>query len=153
MLIDKRILINFLLLQTWKIGYELRKDQRFLQFFRNDLEIKLLQNENPFIVFSPNHPSSEDELKWIDMSYNQGLVKENVMSQSLNRMNGGQGKVLHMGITDFYINKVSAQIIYDMLMELLILLTQYHTNCLLRCSHINKKFMTIVWWTKHGDHC
>ena len=58
------------------------------------------------------------------MSYHQGLAKENVMSQSLNHMNGGQGKVLHMRIMDFCINKVPDQIIYDMLMELLILLNQ-----------------------------
>ena len=86
MLIDKSILINLLLLQTWKIGNKLRKDQRFL---RNELEIKLLQNDNPFIIFSPNHPSGEDELKWIDMSFDQSLAKENVMYQTLKHMNGG----------------------------------------------------------------
>ena len=75
MLIDEPILINFLLLQTWKIRYELRKDQIFIRFHRNEIKTKLLQNENPFIVFSPNHPSSEDELKWIDMRYDRGLVK------------------------------------------------------------------------------
>ena len=90
MLIDKRILINFLL-KNWKIGYELRKDKIFLLFCRNELEIKLLQNDIPFILFPPNHPSSEDELKWIDMSYDQGLAKENVVSQTLNHMNGSQG--------------------------------------------------------------
>ena len=88
MLIDKRILINFLLLQTWKIGYELHKDQRFIRFRRNELKIKLLQNENPFFVFYPNHPSSKDELKWIDMSYDQSLEKKNVMPQTLDHMNG-----------------------------------------------------------------
>ena len=36
-------------------------------------EIKFLQNDNPFIILSPNHPLREDELKWIDMGYNQGL--------------------------------------------------------------------------------
>ena len=77
MLIYKRILINLFLLQTWKIRYELHKDQIFLQ---NKFEIELLQNNNPFIVFSLDHPSSEDELKQIDISYNQGLVKENLMS-------------------------------------------------------------------------
>ena len=65
-----------------------RKDQRFLQLHRNEFNIKLLQNNNPFIVFSPNHPFSEDELKQIDMGYNQGLAKENIMSQPLNRMYG-----------------------------------------------------------------
>ena len=121
MLIYKRILINLFLLQTWKIRYELHKDQIFLQ---NKFEIELLQNNNPLIIFSPNHPSSEDELKWIEMSYHQGLAKEDVMSQSLNRMHGGQGKFLHMRIMDFRINKVPAQIKYDMLMELLIFLNQ-----------------------------
>ena len=36
----------------------------------------------------PNHPSSEDELKWIDVIHNQSLAKEYVMSQSLNCMDG-----------------------------------------------------------------
>ena len=40
------------------------------------------------------------------MGYNQGLAKENIMSQYLNCMNSGQGKILHMGIMDFHINKV-----------------------------------------------
>ena len=88
MLIDKHILIN-LLLQTWKIRHELHKDQPFLQFFQNKFEIEFLQNNNPLIILSPDHPSSEDELKQIDMSYHQGLEKENVVSQSLNHMNGG----------------------------------------------------------------
>ena len=72
------------------------------------------------------------------------------MSQSLNHMNGGQGKFIHMGIMDFYINKVLAQIIYEMLMELLILLNQNNTNYLLRRGHINQEVTAIVWWTKHG---
>ena len=38
---------------------------------------------------SPNHPSSEDELKWIDVSYAQSLVKEDVIPQTLNSMDGG----------------------------------------------------------------
>ena len=71
------------------------------------------------------------------MSYNQSSAKENVMSQSLNRMNGGEGKFLHMGITDFCIDKVLAQIIYDMLVELLILLNQNHINHLHGRDHIN----------------
>ena len=112
-----------------------------------------MQNDNPFIVFSPNHPSSEDELKWIEMSYHQGLGKEDVMSQSLNCMNGGQGKFLYMRIIDFHINKVLAQIIYDMLVELLILLNQNHTNHLLRHDHINQEITAIVWWNKHGGYC
>ena len=58
-----------------------------------------------------------------------------------------------MGIMKFFINKISAQIIYDMLMELLMLLNQYHTNSLLRHDHINKKFTAIVWWTKHRGRC
>ena len=58
-----------------------------------------------------------------------------------------------MGIAKFCIDKVSAQIIYHMLMELLILLNQYHTNRLLRRGHINKKITAIVWWTKHGGRC
>ena len=37
---------------------------------------------------TPYHPSSEDELKWIDMGNHQGLAKENIVSQYLNRMNG-----------------------------------------------------------------
>ena len=89
MLIDKRILINLLLLHTWKIRNELCKDQQFLRFRRNELENELLQNDNPLIIFTPDHPSSEDKLKLIDMSYHQGLEKVNVVSQSLNRMNGG----------------------------------------------------------------
>ena len=56
----------------------------FFDFSEKKLEIKFLQDENPLIVFSPDHPSSEDELKWIDMGYNQGLEKENIVSQSLN---------------------------------------------------------------------
>ena len=64
-------------------------------------------------------------------------------------MNGGEGKFLHMRIMDFHINKVPVQIIYDMLMELLILLNQNHTNSLHGHDHINKKFMAIVRWTKH----
>ena len=112
-----------------------------------------MQNDNPLIIFSLDHPSSEDELKWIDMSYNQGSTKENVMSQSLNHMNGGQGKFLHMGIMDFCIDKVSAQIIYDMLMDLLILLNQNHTNHLHGHGHINKKITAIVRWNKHGGGC
>ena len=55
----------------------------FLKWFCCYLGVYLLQ---PRYILSAN---SEDELKWIDMSYHQGLVKENVMSQSLNRMNGG----------------------------------------------------------------
>ena len=89
MLIEKRILINLLFLQVWKILYELRKDQRFLRFCRNEFEIEFLQNNNSLIIFSPDHPSSEDELKWIDLSYDQSLAKENVMSQTLNLMNSG----------------------------------------------------------------
>ena len=61
---------------------------RLLRFFQNKLKIEFLQNDNPFIIFSPNHPSSEDELKRIDMGYNQGLAKENIMSQLLNHMYG-----------------------------------------------------------------
>ena len=139
MLIDKRILINLLLLHTWKIRNELHEYQRVLQFRQNKFKIEFLQNKNPLIIFSPDHPSSEDELKWIDVSYHQGLTKENVMSQSLNRMNSGQGNFLYMRITNFHINKVPAQIIYDMLMDLLIFLNQNHTNCLHGHSHINKK--------------
>ena len=71
------------------------------------------------------------------------------MSQSLNNMNGGQGKFLHMGITDICINKVSAQIIYDMLVELLILLNQNYTNRRHGRSHINQEITAIVKWTKH----
>ena len=56
---------------------------------KQKLEIKLLQNENPFIVFSPNHPSSKDELKWIDMSYDQSFANNNVMPQTLDWMNSG----------------------------------------------------------------
>ena len=84
------------------------------------------------------------------MSYNQGLEKDNVMSQSLNHMNDGQGKFLDMGIMDFRINKVSTQIIYDMLMEFLILLNQNHTNRLHGCGHIKQKVMAIVGWTNKG---
>ena len=112
-----------------------------------------MQDDNPLIILSPNHPSSEDELKWIDMSYHQGLAKENVISQSLNRMNGGQGNFLHMRITDFRIYKVPTQIIYDMLMELLILLNQNHTNRLHGRGHINQKVTAIVGWTKHRGRC
>ena len=108
-----------------------------------------MQYDNPFIILSPNDPSREDKLKSIDVRYDQSLVKEDVMPQTLNRMNSGQGKLLHMGIMDFHINKVLAQIIYDMLTELLILLNQYHTNRLLRHSHVNQEIMAIVQWTKH----
>ena len=58
-----------------------------------------------------------------------------------------------MGITKPHINKVSDKIQYDMLMKLLILLNQYHTNRLLRRSHIYQKVMAIVEWTKHGGQC
>ena len=58
------------------------------RLFRNKFEIKLLQYDNPFIILSPNHLSSEDELKWIDVSYDQSLEKEDAMPQTLNRMNG-----------------------------------------------------------------
>ena len=150
MLIDKRILINLLLLHTWKIRNELCKDQRFR---RNKFEIELLKNNNPLIILSPDHPSGEDELKWIDMRYHQGLAKENVMSQSLNCMNGGQGKFLHMRIMDFCINKFLARIIYDMPLELLILLNQNHTNYLHGHDHINQEITAIVRWTDHEDHC
>ena len=119
----------------------------------NEFEIKFLQNNNPLIIFSPDHPSSEDELKWIDMSYHQSLAKENVMSQSVNHIHGGQGKFLHMRITDFRINKVSAQIIYGMLMELLILLNQNYTNYLHGHGHINQEITAIVRWTKHAKAC
>ena len=70
----------------------------------------------------------EDELKWIDMGNHQSMAKENIMSQTLHRMHSGQGKLLYMRILNLCVNKVSAQIIYDMLLELLILLNQYHTN-------------------------
>ena len=90
---------------------------------------------------TPNHPSGEDELKQIDVSYDQSLAKEDVMYQMLNRMNSGQGKLLHMGIAKFYIYKF------------LILLNQNHTNRLLRRGHINQEIMSIVWWTKHMGHC
>ena len=88
MLIDKRIFTNFLLLLAWEIRYKLLKNQRFFLFCRNKLKIELLQEDNPLIILSPDHPYSEDELKWIDMGYHQGLAKENTVSQSLNRMNG-----------------------------------------------------------------
>ena len=84
------------------------------------------------------------------MSYNQGLAKENVMSQSLNHMNDGQGQFIHTRITNFHINKVLDQIIYDMIMELLIILNQKDTNHIHGCGHINTKIMAIVRWTKHG---
>ena len=71
------------------------------------------------------------------------------MSQSLNRMNNGQGKFLHMGIKIFRIDKVSAQIIYDMLVELLILLNQNHSNPLHGRDHINQEIMAIVRWNNH----
>ena len=58
-----------------------------------------------------------------------------------------------MGIMDFYIYKVPTQIIYDILMELLILLNQNHTNHLHGRGLINKKVMAIVGWTKHGGRC
>ena len=112
-----------------------------------------MQNNNLFIIISLDHPSSEDKLKWIDMSYHQGLAKENVMYQSLKRMNGGQGKFLYMRIMDFRINKVPTQIIYDMIMELLIFLNQNHTNHLHGRGHINKKITAIVRWNKHGGRC
>ena len=57
-----------------------------------------------------------------------------------------------MRMMNLYINKVLAQIVYDMLLELLMLLNQNHTNRLLRCSHINQEITAIVWWTK-GGHC
>ena len=45
-------------------------------------------NEHDIILIPRWRPrASEDELKWIDVSYNQSLAKENVVSQSLNRMN------------------------------------------------------------------
>ena len=40
-----------------------------------------------------------------------------------------------------------------MFMELLILLNQKHTICLLICGDINQEIMAIVWWTKHGGCC
>ena len=49
-------------------------------FCWNKIEIELLQDDNPLIILSLDHPSSEDELKWIDMGYHQGLVKENVVN-------------------------------------------------------------------------
>ena len=58
-----------------------------------------------------------------------------------------------MGITKLRINKVSAKIVDDMLMKLLILLSQYHTNRLLRRGHIYQKVTAIVGWTKHGGQC
>ena len=60
----------------------------FLDFAETKFEIEFLQDDNPFIIFSPNHPLSEDELKHIEMGYNQVLPKENIMSQPLNRMYG-----------------------------------------------------------------
>ena len=87
------------------------------------------------------------------MSYNQGSTKDNVMSQSMNYMKGGQGKLLHMGITYFRFNKVLAQIIYDMLMDILILLNQNHTNHLHGCDDINQEIMAIFRWTKHRGRC
>ena len=87
MLIEKRIFTNFLLLLTWEIRYKLRKNQLFFQFFRNKLEIEFLQYDNPLIILPPYNPSIEDELKWIDMGYHQGLAKENIVSQYLN-LNG-----------------------------------------------------------------
>ena len=59
-----------------------------MRLFQNKLEVKLLQYHNQLIVFPPYHPSSEDELKWINVSYNKILVKKDVMSQTLNRMDG-----------------------------------------------------------------
>ena len=86
MLIHKRVFMNLDFIQTRKIWYELHKNQRFLRLCPKKFEIELLQIHNPFIIFSPYHPSGEDELKWIDVSHNQSLEKEYVMSQFLNRM-------------------------------------------------------------------
>ena len=58
-----------------------------------------------------------------------------------------------MGITYLHIYKVSAQIIYDIILELLILLNQDHTNRPLRCDHIYQKVMDIVRWTKNVVRC
>ena len=60
----------------------------FFLFFQNKLEIEFLQDDNPLIILSPYHPSSEDGLKWIDMGNHQGLAKKNIVSQYLNHMNG-----------------------------------------------------------------
>ena len=70
-----------LVLLPWEIKYRLCKNQRFFLFCQNKLEIEFLQDENPLIILSPYHPSSDDELKWIDMGYHQGLAKENIVSQ------------------------------------------------------------------------
>ena len=58
-----------------------------------------------------------------------------------------------MGIVKFRIYKVLAQVIYDMLMELLILLNQNHTNPLHGRGHINQEITAIVRRTKNGGHC
>ena len=51
-------------------------------------------------------------------------------------MYGSYGKILNMEIMDLHVNKISAQIVYDMFLELLILLKQNHTNRLHGCNHI-----------------
>ena len=47
-----------------------------------------LEVSQSIIVFYPYHLSSEDELKWINVSYKKKLVKKDVMSQMLNYMYG-----------------------------------------------------------------
>ena len=64
--------MNLVLLQDKDVRYELKKYQRL---HRNEIKVELLQNENPFIILPPNHSSSQEKLKWFDVSYNSSLVE------------------------------------------------------------------------------
>ena len=87
-LINKRVLMNLSFIQTQKIRDKLSKNKLLLRLFQKKFEVKLLQYHNQLTVFAPYHPSSEDELKWINVSYNEILAKKDVMSQTLNCMDG-----------------------------------------------------------------
>ena len=61
-------------------------------------------------------------------------------------------EVVSQGVWSFG-STLCTQIIYDVLMELLILLNQNHTNRLHGRGHIYQEIIAIVWWTKHGGCC
>ena len=45
-----------------------------------------LEKSKSIYCIAPYHPSSEDELKWNNVSHNQSLVKKDIIAQMLDPM-------------------------------------------------------------------
>jgi hypothetical protein len=63
MFIDERIFRTTVLTDIRQLRYQLCEDQRLLRFGRDELQLKLLEDNNPLRVLAPNETAGQDILE------------------------------------------------------------------------------------------